>query len=259
MEVHHTHTARKKWSHYLFEFFMLFLAVFCGFLAEYRLEHVIEHNRAKAYAKLLIDDLSADTLELNKAARVWNNIITAGDSLSRLLKERETKAVPGGKLYYYEYWSGWSWNVNSRNNTLQQLTNSGALRYMGDTSLIRKILDYDESIRIIYLLQDKYYPEKAENWKLVQNVFDQVYFDSLELIPRVARDSVHLVDPANSALQTYLTTDYPLMNPDKTQLLQLSNWARNSSRAYRVLQGDIITAKQKAFDVIRTLKKNYHL
>ena len=36
MEVHqHTHTPRKKWTHYFWEFLMLFLAVFCGFLAEY--------------------------------------------------------------------------------------------------------------------------------------------------------------------------------------------------------------------------------
>ena len=46
MEVHHhAHTARKKWTHYFWEFLMLFLAVFCGFLAEYQLEHTIEHNR----------------------------------------------------------------------------------------------------------------------------------------------------------------------------------------------------------------------
>ena len=35
MEVHsHTHSPRKKWTHYFWEFLMLFLAVFCGFLAE---------------------------------------------------------------------------------------------------------------------------------------------------------------------------------------------------------------------------------
>ena len=46
MEVHHhsspapggSHTPRKKWTHYFWEFLMLFLAVFCGFLAEYQLE-----------------------------------------------------------------------------------------------------------------------------------------------------------------------------------------------------------------------------
>ena len=45
MEVHaHTHTARKKWTHYFWEFIMLFLAVFCGFLAENQREHIIEHS-----------------------------------------------------------------------------------------------------------------------------------------------------------------------------------------------------------------------
>jgi len=50
MEVHaHTQTARKKWTHYFWEFLMLFLAVFCGFLAEYKLEHIIEHQREEQY------------------------------------------------------------------------------------------------------------------------------------------------------------------------------------------------------------------
>ena len=35
MEVHsHTHTPRKKWTHYFFEFLMLFLAVTLGFLVK---------------------------------------------------------------------------------------------------------------------------------------------------------------------------------------------------------------------------------
>jgi len=35
MEVHaHTHTERKKWTHYFWEFFMLFLAVTLGFFVE---------------------------------------------------------------------------------------------------------------------------------------------------------------------------------------------------------------------------------
>ncbi|HEX6847454.1 MAG TPA: hypothetical protein VF144_10760, partial [Chitinophagaceae bacterium] len=66
MEVHaHTHTPRKKWTHYFWEFLMLFLAVFCGFLAEYQLEHTIENAREKQYMKLMIADLKADTAEMN--------------------------------------------------------------------------------------------------------------------------------------------------------------------------------------------------
>jgi len=40
MEVHaHSHTERKKWTHYFWEFFMLFLAVTLGFLVENQREH----------------------------------------------------------------------------------------------------------------------------------------------------------------------------------------------------------------------------
>src|SRR5688572_10520434 len=156
MEVHsHTHTPRNKWTHYFWEFLMLFLAVTAGFFMENRREHYVEHKRAKVFARLLVDDITYDIAELNTAANVLNRIIVAGDSLARLLNEEGLKNVPGGKLYYYEYWSGWRWSIISRDATLQQLKNSGALRYLGDTSLIRKILHYEESIRVIYMLQNK--------------------------------------------------------------------------------------------------------
>ena len=107
MEVHHhAHTPRKKWTHYFWEFLMLFLAVSLGFLVENQREHYVEHKRAKVYARLLVDDLSADIAELNKAAKVLNKIIIAGDSLALLLNTAEIRKIPGGKLYYYEYWSG---------------------------------------------------------------------------------------------------------------------------------------------------------
>ena len=55
MEVHaHTHTARKKWTHYLWEFLMLFLAVFCGFLAENIREHAVERHREKQFIESFI-------------------------------------------------------------------------------------------------------------------------------------------------------------------------------------------------------------
>ena len=68
MEVHaHAHTARKKWTHYFWEFLMLFLAVFCGFLAEYQLEHKIEKTREKQLCPSLVEDLKNDTLSLANA------------------------------------------------------------------------------------------------------------------------------------------------------------------------------------------------
>jgi len=78
MEVHHhsspatggTHPEgsghRKKWIHYLWEFLMLFLAVFCGFLAENLREHTLEKKREKQYIASLVQDVELDISSLNK-------------------------------------------------------------------------------------------------------------------------------------------------------------------------------------------------
>ena len=43
---------------------MLFLAVFCGFLAEYQLEHKIEKERGKQYIQSVYEDFKVDTASL---------------------------------------------------------------------------------------------------------------------------------------------------------------------------------------------------
>jgi len=68
MEVHHhghVHE-KKKWLEYLFQFFMLFLAVFCGFLAEYQLEHKIERDRVKKFMHDMVVNLKNDTARCKK-------------------------------------------------------------------------------------------------------------------------------------------------------------------------------------------------
>ena len=59
MEVHtHSHAThgKKNWRDYFWEFLMLFLAVFCGFLAEYQLEHKIEKDRELQFIISLTTD-----------------------------------------------------------------------------------------------------------------------------------------------------------------------------------------------------------
>ena len=265
MEVHHhSHPStssghRKKWTHYLWEFLMLFLAVTLGFFVENQREHYVENHRAKEYAKLLIDDLQLDITELNRADRILNRIIIAGDSLSILLNDPDIKKVPGGKLYYYEYWSGWHWNVISRDATMQQLKNSGSLRYMKNT-VVRKLLDYEESLNLIYLLQKKYEPEKIQNWNLVQKIFDQHYFRHLEKIKAAARDSsLKNFDPTDKDLGSFLNKDIPLGTYEKSLLFEIRNWALNSTASYEVQIGNLRSAIKKAELAIEALKNEYHL
>ena len=88
MEVHaRTHTERKKWTHYLWEFLMLFLAVFCGFLAENQREHMIEHKREKQYMKSLLEDLQNDIADLKNDTAFWNQQFKRIDIIQKEIRK----------------------------------------------------------------------------------------------------------------------------------------------------------------------------
>ena len=64
---------------------MLFLAVFCGFLAEYQLEHKIEKDREKQFIRSLFYDIKADTASFNRILLARNNREISQDSILLLL------------------------------------------------------------------------------------------------------------------------------------------------------------------------------
>src|SRR5213075_3070010 len=101
MEVHtHSHTERKKWTHYLWEFLMLFLAVFCGFLAENQREQIVEYKRERQYIISLVEDLKSDTVSLP----LWINLIKqlnrSEDSLMVALKSSNAIKEPDSVYKY---------------------------------------------------------------------------------------------------------------------------------------------------------------
>src|SRR6478735_3297912 len=91
MEVHaHSHTSRQKWTHYLWEFLMLFLAVFCGFLAENQREHMVENKREKEYMQSLTEDLSTDTANLNSVMELGQVVRTRLENLISILNNESS-------------------------------------------------------------------------------------------------------------------------------------------------------------------------
>jgi len=261
MEVHHhPHVAKKNFKEYFLEFLMIFLAVSMGFIAENLREHFTEKSNAREYAHLLVNDLNSDVKELNRTHYVLDRIIKAGDSLSSLISSPNFDQTPGGKLYYYEYWSSWQWRVTPQDATFKQLQSSGALRYIGNAPLIKKILNYQESLKIIALLESNSSNEKSENWKLVQKVFYLQNFNTLDTIKSAARDSASQISSTNSdALDKFKNTNYPLMTRDKDKMLELANWALSSSRSYKTLLRTVNFAKQKAIEAIEGIKEEYKM
>ena len=149
MEIHaHTHTARKKWTHYLWEFLMLFLAVFCGFLAEYQLEHTIEHQREKKFIRSLSSDLEADISRLQTIIQLRNERAPLLDSFIALLNSKDA-LQHSNDLYYYNSFAtrGVAFRFTPVDGTMQQLKNAGNLRLVRKSYISDSIISYDVSVR----------------------------------------------------------------------------------------------------------------
>ena len=148
MEVHaHTHTARKKWTHYFWEFLMLFLAVFCGFLAEYQLEHKIERDREKQFMLTMTEDLKTDSARLNRLIRSRKSRIRELDTLFHLIASDEylRNGRKVYKLYEFPYWDILRFFPSDR--TMQQLKNGGNLRLIRKKNVSNALIKYDILVR----------------------------------------------------------------------------------------------------------------
>ena len=82
MEVHRAfHSERKKFTHYLWEFLMLFLAVFCGSRAEPSAQ--VKHPKGKTIYDHQGGSLESDTALLAECVAFWDNINNDIDSVFR--------------------------------------------------------------------------------------------------------------------------------------------------------------------------------
>jgi hypothetical protein len=162
MEVHHhSHTSRKKWTHYFWEFLMLFLAVTLGFFVENQREHYIENQRAKQYASFLHSDLIKDTVSLSQRIAYMNTGIREIDTLIFILKSPNPETFTE-KIYALSTYMYSNPLFTANNSTIQQLKNSGSLRYFRNRGLIRNFSDFDNEVqnmekvdeRNLYIVED---------------------------------------------------------------------------------------------------------
>jgi len=145
MEVHaHTHTPRKKWTHYLWEFLMLFLAVFCGFLAELQLEHYVESQREKKFAGRLLSDLKQDTAIYHRFSIKVADELARYDSISLVFKQNPGITDDEFVRLVRRLYAAYSFfNIPT---TFNQMKYSGSIRYMKNDSLVSNLTDYYDQL-----------------------------------------------------------------------------------------------------------------
>ena len=245
MEVHaHTHTARKKWTHYLWEFLMLFLAVFCGFLAEYQLEHKIEKDKELQYIKSMYEDLKENGKMLSQVLIFQRNRIDMMDSMINMLNDPTRIRGKEGLLYYFARMSPRLQTLTVNNRTFEQLKNSGSFRLIRKIETSNRIMAYYENIPLIRQIEGLYFGE-FDHYKIIASqVFDPAIFTSMEMKNGEIARTVQ-----NPTLQSY----------DPGLIKQLSLFAVYMNGSGRGIIQQVAELKQKGEAMIDYLQREYHL
>ncbi|HET9433921.1 MAG TPA: hypothetical protein VFO37_09210 [Chitinophagaceae bacterium] len=246
MEVHaHTHTPRKKWTHYFWEFLMLFLAVFCGFLAENQREHYIEHLREKQYMRSLLEDLSTDTATVK---RVYNRALIQNallDSLIELGNYGQMNEMNTDRLYFLHGQTTRFLNIRFEDGTSSQLKNAGGMRLVRNKQVGESIRQYWAKIEVLYRIRDRLETAGENIADLSSRIFYSKFFiynndDPLGPLKGIKRGT-------------------KFINSDPALIAEYINRVVSKSIRTKIYLNDLEETIQLSNQLITMIKKEYHL
>ena len=244
MEVHaHTHTPRKKWTHYLWEFLMLFLAVFCGFLAENQREHFIEHKREKQFIRSITEDLSSDIYMLDSIINTRKNLDKLIDSLLFVMNYADPKQH-GNEIYYFTRWIPRTYRFYTNNRTLSQLKNAGNWRLIRNKTVSERLSTYDNLVSTL----TTYIEQREESlvlilYQSINKMFDNKVFESM-------LNGLSFTRPQNNP--QLITYDKSILNEFCNQV----HFRKNSNFYFITVAGKLLSEAHQTLDLI---KVEYHM
>ncbi|MDP4262525.1 MAG: hypothetical protein Q8941_08335 [Bacteroidota bacterium] len=167
--AHHLHHAPgKKFWHYFYEFLMLFLAVFCGFLAENFREHQLEKEKGKQYIRSFYTDLKEDTAKLSgiitfddQKVPALNTMFTCYDTVLKNWKSSSCMWSLVQKTNYNRHFQ-------QTDRTLKQLANAGGFRLLQGEDA-DSIARYETEYKTIEDFQSTVFQEAQDNVRATMN------------------------------------------------------------------------------------------
>ncbi len=260
MEVHkHPHqvTHKKKWGEYLLEFFMLFLAVFLGFVAENIREHSVENKKEREYVKSMVEDLETDSafLELSINKLIPFHLMWI-DSTNHLLNMPDLKGKD--KLVYQAFMigTGWSYNFHPTERTLSQLHNAGY-------QLIRN----KNTAKSLSQLEEQYKQFNSQIEPFVENMQNDLDMSAYVFADRVITDSISRIAMQNFSNDNSVV----LILPDIPEGATIDLTNREGLKSYEdklkkysfylqyAIKGGHVAILREVKKTIVLLKKEYHL
>jgi hypothetical protein len=245
--AHHLHHAPgKRIWHYFYEFLMLFLAVFCGFLAENFREHRLEKERGNQYVRSMIEDIISDSTKINQTLEFTKKQQLGLDSLSVLFDNPpyNDSTIKGMYILMLKYTMNDA-NVVLTKRTVSQLKNSGGMRLISNKISADEITKYTEGAEDIES-QGDFFKNIALNEIIKLN--NQIFY--LKYIKGVTRKNI------NSFM---MKAPIKLVNNNENLLIEYSNQLFFTSGVLINYNNKLTSFKAEIPKTIEILKKENHI
>lgn len=187
--------SRQIWVRFR-EFIMLFLAVFCGFLAENYREQRQEEEVALGYLKSMLLDLERDSIQIDQMIRLTQSTYQYADSLriELLRPEIKTNSLPAFRLLYKNF--GFD-DFAPNDGTIEQLKHSGSLRFIKEKEIVDALMDYQVAQLPLKIHESSMNALLNDVVKLRQN------FDLIRMANRHSAEKIPLLKKDAETLNTF--------------------------------------------------------
>ena len=250
MEVHHhAHTERKKLTHYVWEFLMLFLAVFCGFLAENQREHLVENRREKQYIRSLVQDIERDIVNYNSTIVLRLEREKQAAHLVELLYSQDRNNHLDEIYFYARLMPRLDLLFYPTTATMNQLKNSGALRLIKKTNIIDSIVAYNTETEAHVQRHASEMETRNYLRQEMGNIFD-------------ASVLMSMIDPSAKSFDQVVirpVISKPLMTQNQLIINHFCTIIQFIYGASVIARKNSMNMKGQAEHLIELLKKEYHL
>ncbi len=255
---HHV-THKKKLAEYVLEFFMLFLAVFLGFVAENIRETGAEHEREKQYAEELYAEFYADSIAFTKKINARLSKERDCDYLYSYIKDSSLTDLP--KEFYPAYTTVFylinSFTFEPKDGVLNQLKSSGSLRYFKDPELQKSFGDISVAINNVRYRNEQEYQFFANPVKpFLLGHYDFKWIDNV----RKMNESAYFLDLLNLYRNSDTLIKASILNLpsfNRSEAANMVMFYKTMNVSSRTLQlNDYIKANEK---ILQVLRKDYHL
>lgn len=221
--------SKGTWKSYFKEFFMLFLAVFCGFLAENYRESLSAQKIEKEYILSLIEDLKTDTTNLRAYIDFRREKSVLMDSLAEMMLS-DNRNLMGNQIYFLARQVFHEQGFFYSDGTIQQLKNAGNLRLISKRNVVNQLLHYEKKVKVL--------EEWDENDNRTKSTFREMggrVFHSSELNATMDSNMRFVMPASNPQL---ITDDFGVINEVAFQVHYLSKMTKGNSIRAEALRAD---------------------